>query len=224
LTRSRDNIGAKLHASEAQEGGGERGPEVIKRRRRKAEAAESEILEAAANFLRERPFREMTVDRVMERTELARPSFYEYFRDRYHLVTKLYERLGDPTYQVAEIWLSGANEAIEQIRAGVESFVRLYLERGFLLLAIADAATNDKRVEAAHREFLDRFITTVAERMRTGLGGDAIKGVDPKEVATALVLMNERYLVEKLRRGEQVDPAVAAETLFIIWKRVLYGT
>ncbi len=223
MSGSRDNIGTKLHAAEAHEGGRERGSEVIKRRRRKAEAAESEILEAAASFLRERPFCEMTVDRVMERTELARPSFYEYFRDRYHLLTKLYERLGDLSCQVAEIWLSGANEAVEQIRAGVEIFVRLYLERGFLLLAIADAATNDKRVEAAHREFLDRIITSVAERMRAGLGSDMIKGLDPKELATALVLMNERYLVEKLRSGQQVDPAVAAETLFIIWKRVLYG-
>ena len=67
-----------------------------RRHRRKPEAAESEILNAAENFLREFPFREMTVDHIMAGTGLSRPSFYEYFRDRSHLVIKLTERLTDP--------------------------------------------------------------------------------------------------------------------------------
>src|SRR5208337_1654627 len=60
-----------------------------RRRRRKPEAAETEILNAGENFLREFPFRDMTVDAVMSRTGLSRSSFYEYFRDRNHLVIKL---------------------------------------------------------------------------------------------------------------------------------------
>ena len=48
--------------------------------RRAPEAAESEILSAAENFLREFPVRDLTVDNLMARTGLSRASFYGYFR------------------------------------------------------------------------------------------------------------------------------------------------
>ena len=60
-----------------------------RRRRRSPEVAEREILAAAEELLRERPFRELTVDEVMRRTELSRPSFYVYFKDRHELVLRL---------------------------------------------------------------------------------------------------------------------------------------
>ncbi len=46
---------------------------------------------------------------------------------------------------------------------------------------------------------------------------------DAREVATALVLMNERYLAVKLGRRPQVKTKIVAETLTAIWLRVLYG-
>ena len=62
-----------------------------RRRRRTPEVAQREIIEAAEELLRERPFRELTVDEVMRRTELSRPSFYVYFRDRHELVLRVVE-------------------------------------------------------------------------------------------------------------------------------------
>jgi len=60
-----------------------------RRRRRTPEVAEAEIVGAAEALLRERSFRELTVDEVMRRTDLSRPSFYVYFRDRHHLMLKV---------------------------------------------------------------------------------------------------------------------------------------
>jgi TetR/AcrR family transcriptional regulator, ethionamide resistance regulator len=54
-----------------------------RRRRRTPEVAEEEIVAAAESLLRELPFRELTVDEVMRRTGLSRPSFYVYFHDRH---------------------------------------------------------------------------------------------------------------------------------------------
>ena len=63
-----------------------------RRRRRSPEVAEREIIAAAHGLLRERPFRELTVDEVMRRTELSRPSFYVHFRDRHHQGADPHER------------------------------------------------------------------------------------------------------------------------------------
>ena len=68
------------------------------RRRRSPESAEREILDAAEAFLRERPFRDLTVDEVMARTTLSRPSFYVYFRDRHQLAVRLVEGIGEELY------------------------------------------------------------------------------------------------------------------------------
>ena len=42
------------------------------------EVAEREIVNAAEAMLREKPFRDLTVDDLMRRTGLSRPSFYVY--------------------------------------------------------------------------------------------------------------------------------------------------
>src|SRR5919197_3583520 len=64
-----------------------------RRRRRSREEAEREILDAAAELLRERPLHEVTVSAIMEQTTLSRKSFYVYFRDRYELLTRLFRPL-----------------------------------------------------------------------------------------------------------------------------------
>jgi TetR/AcrR family transcriptional regulator, ethionamide resistance regulator len=195
----------------------------MKRRRRAPEAAESEILDAAENFLKERPLREMTVYNVMARTGLARPSFYEHFRDRYHLIMRLAERFGDMTYVASEPWFHSGDDPLDELHRGVEDLVAVYVERGHLLRALADAAVNDKHADEAHRQFLERLTTAVAKRIREGIAAGEMRDMPADEVATALVLMDESYLNRKLGTGNQTDPATVIETLFLIWKRILHG-
>lgn len=192
-----------------------------RRRRRKPEVAESEILEAAENFLREHPFRELTIDDVMSRTGLSRPSFYEYFRDRHHLIMKLTERLTSSTYTRSEPWLSGS-DLVEDLRATLEGIVELYITRGHLLRALADAATHDHQAELCYRKMMTGFIDATAARIREAVQRGVIKDIDAEEVATALVYMNEGYLIEKLGSKSKTDPRIVAETLLVIWQRVLY--
>jgi AcrR family transcriptional regulator len=52
-----------------------------RRRRRRREDSEQEILEAAERLLRERPFRELTVDDLMAATSQSRTAFYRHFTD-----------------------------------------------------------------------------------------------------------------------------------------------
>ena len=195
-----------------------------RRRRRKPEAAESEILAAAENFLKEFPFRDMTIDEVMARTGLSRPSFYEYFRDRNHLVIKLTERLGARNLAINEQWFGG-QDSVEDLRRALHEVVEMYMTNGHLLRALSDAATNDRQVEVSYRKMVDSVIDGTAQRIR----GDAARGAialnnhDPQEIASALLWMNERYLIEKLGHRPQADPKVVAETLLAIWLRVLYG-
>src|SRR5919202_5540354 len=77
---------------------------AARRRRRTPEAAQREIIEAAERLLKERPFREPTVDEVMRRTGLSRPSFYVYFKDRHTLLLRVVQRIGDDLQEMSERW------------------------------------------------------------------------------------------------------------------------
>ena len=97
-----------------------------RRRRRTPEVAEAEIVAAAEALLRERPFRELTVDEVMRRTDLSRPSFYVYFRDRHHLMLKVVEHIGAELRTMSQRWYTGSGDGPAQAREAMEGFVEVY--------------------------------------------------------------------------------------------------
>src|SRR4029079_7313668 len=79
--------------------------------------AEREILDAAESFLAERPFRDLSVDEVMARTTLSRPSFYVYFLDRTHRLGRLVEGIGQELFEGANIWLEGRGDVYASLSA-----------------------------------------------------------------------------------------------------------
>ena len=94
-----------------------------RRRRRTPEAAEREIVEAAEALLREKPFRELTVDDLMRRTGLSRPSFYVYFRDRHDLVLKVVEHIGGELFAMSERWYEGTGDGPALVREAIDGVV-----------------------------------------------------------------------------------------------------
>jgi AcrR family transcriptional regulator len=195
-----------------------------RRRRRRPEAAESEILNAAENFLRESPLRDMTIDDIMSRTGLSRPSFYEYFRDRNHLVTRLTERLGARNSIIGESWLR-SEQPVEDLRRVMQEYAELAASEGHLMRALVDAADTNREVETTYRRMLQEAIDHVAQRIRDDAARGLIdlQGLDAQDLAGALVHMNQSYFIEKLGRRPQADPKAVGEVLATIWIRVLYG-
>jgi TetR/AcrR family transcriptional regulator, ethionamide resistance regulator len=190
-----------------------------RRRRRSPESAEREILDAAEAFLAEHPFRDLSVDEVMARTTLSRPSFYVYFRDRNHLLGRLVEGIGGELFEAAKIWLDGDSD----VHASLGAVAAVYARHGLVLGAIADAAGHDPDAEATYRGMIDRFVDATAQRIATDIAAGRIEPLDPPEAARALVWMSERYLKETLGRLPRTPVKTVAETLAEIWTRALYG-
>ena len=191
-----------------------------RRRRRSPAEAEREILESAERFLRERPLRELTIDEVMSDTELSRPAFYVYFRDRHDLVLRLLGVIAGELFEMADIWLKGGD-----LRASVEGVVRVYADHGPVLRAISDAAVDDPDVEQAYHGLVQRFIDATADHIRAEQKNGRAEGMTARRAAAALVWMNERYLSVCLGGGNitrQPKPREIADTLAQIWTRALY--
>jgi AcrR family transcriptional regulator len=186
--------------------------------------AEREIIAAAEELLRERPFRDLTVDEVMRRTELSRPSFYVYFRDRHHLVLRVAERFGAEMLTMSERWFEATGPGgAATFREVLEGVVTVYERHGPVLHALADAATVDPDVELTYNSIMQTFVDATTEHIEGEIEAGRILPLDAKETARALCLMNDRYLLAALGRTPTAAPQTVVETLATIWTRTLYG-
>jgi AcrR family transcriptional regulator len=195
----------------------------MRRKPRAAEDSEREILESARQLLRERPFRQLSVNAIMENTGLARPSFYVHFRDRHDIVLRVVATIGDELFEMSERWFADESEPVESVRRALEGVAEVYLRHGQVLKAVADAATDDPEVEQAYRELVERFIEAATEHIRMEQRAGRALAVDAARTARALVWLNERYLSEMLGRVPQADAAEVVETLHQIWVRSIYS-
>jgi AcrR family transcriptional regulator len=166
----------------------------------------------------------MTVDEVMRRTGLSRPSFYVYFTDRHQLVLRVVEHLGGELFTMSERWLGGAGEGPDLARQALEGIVAVYVEHGPVMRALADAAADDPHVEQAYTALVESFVDATARHIAQEIEAERILPLDPRETAKALVWMMERYLNLSLGREPFTPAESVVETLSTIWTRVLYGT
>jgi AcrR family transcriptional regulator len=166
----------------------------------------------------------MTVDEVMRRTGLSRPSFYVYFSDRHQLVLRVVEHLGTELFTMSDRWLSGSGEGPDLARQALDGVVAVYVEHGPVMRALADAAADDPRVEEAYTALVQSFVDSTARHIEQGIAAGRIRPLAAYETAKALVWMMERYLILSLGREPVTASQAVADTLATIWNRVLYGT
>ena len=195
-----------------------------RRRRRTPEAAQREIIEAAESLLRERPFRELTVDEVMRRTELSRPSFYVYFRDRHELVLRVVQHLFQNFMGPSGAWLLNEQGGPDELREGMTGAVEIYEERGHVLRALADAAADDPDVESAYLGLVNSFRDLISQKISDEVAAGRVEPTtNASEVATALIWAAERYLYLSFAPGSTTDNTTVADTLCAVFTRTIYG-
>ncbi len=191
------------------------------RLREQREDTRRRILAAADRQLRERPFRELSVDGLMAQTNLTRTAFYRHFDDVTDVVLRLLGEVGGELVVIAERWSADAGADLPgPAQAALRGIVDFFVRHGPLIRAIAEAATGDEQIEAAYRRSLERFIdlTTAGLDRLTAEGRLQVR--DTRALARALNLMNQAYLLETFGR-ERGDPELALATLETVWLGVV---
>jgi AcrR family transcriptional regulator len=191
------------------------------RQREQREATRREILAAADRFLRERPYRELSVDVLMAQTGLTRTAFYRHFDDVTDLVLRLLAEISGELFGVAEQWgrTAGA-EPPEAAHESLGSVVDFFVKHGPLIRAIADAAATDEQIERGYRATIDGFVEITTRTLDRLSEAGEIAVPDTRALALALNLMNQAYLLHEFGHEPFGDPEVALATLETVWVRV----
>ena len=189
-------------------------------RRRRGEVREL-ILAAAARSLRERPFRELSVEDLMRSAELTRTLFYRHFDDLADLVVRLLDDASSELFEYERQLAEAAMAGEVSIEAALEPAVRTLAREGPLLRAVAEAASTDERIERGYRSLVDRFAGLIEGYLRLLTAQGRVQVADPAETARALNLMNLAYLLDSFgsfgSSEPRVTPEVALRTLSEIW-------
>jgi AcrR family transcriptional regulator len=182
-------------------------------RRRRNEAREH-ILDVARRELQVKPFRDLSVDELMQETGLSRTAFYRYFPDREAVLVDLLE----------EVWgeLAQARDADPDVTspASLTRLAELLEENRAVLKAVADAAPGDEDVEQAYRDFMHSYwiedlTARISDAQSRGLAG----GLDPQLAGEALGWMAERLVTQSLDR----DAREVLDTIISILVKCLYS-
>jgi AcrR family transcriptional regulator len=192
-------------------------PAKAKPSRVPAAAARTRILAAARALLLERPFAELTVERVMAEAGLARTVFYRHWSDLPQLAPELLPDTDEPLIDQIE---RVERERPEQVvRAMVAALVGVYAEHGPLLRAIDDAARQDPAVA----ERLETALVGPRELIERLLLGAAHPPPDPRESARLLMATHRAYLLDAFGDGSAPPRARRAATaaLGALWARLL---
>src|SRR5215213_7141265 len=182
------------------------------------------IVAAAEALVRDRPFAELTVDDVMREAGFGRTIFYRHFDDLGELLMRAGREAIEDLLQ-AQVAFSEARmgDGPDVVRSAIEPAVSVYQRHGPLLRAISEAAAVDERIAAGQRAIRERFRELVEEALRASGGLTIDPSADLREVARALNLMNEKYLLETYGDEPLVSADTATETLSAIWLALTNG-
>jgi AcrR family transcriptional regulator len=191
------------------------------RHREHREATRRQILETAEELLRERPFRELSVEAVMAEIGMTRTSFYRNFDDLTDLLLRLFAEVSQQLLDVAKQWARSAGAGYPAPgREGLAGLVAFYVRHGPLMRAFIEAAAVDEQIESAVAG-LSASMVELASRAMERLAGEGVLDVpDPRGLARAMTVMNQAYLLSEFGSEPPGDPAAALATLRTIWLRL----
>lgn len=194
----------------------------VRRRVQRADARKA-LLAAARELLERHAWYELPLDEVTTRAGLSRTVFYRHFDDRQQLLLALLGEIAEDLAATGLRWKEGSGDPSVEVVAGLRELTATYVAHGRLLQALADAAGHDGAVRAVYARLADELSATVAERIarEVAAGRSAVR--DPREVARALVWMNERYLLSAFGRPPLADPEPVAAALAEVWLATVYG-
>jgi AcrR family transcriptional regulator len=200
------------------------------RGRRSARAAGDEreraILATAERLLAERALAEISVDDLAQGAGLSRSAFYFYFPSKDAVVLTLVDRLVEQAGAARDRALERrASDASVPWREVTEGFYEVFGAHRPVIRAVTDLGATNTEARDLWAQVMDGWVAQAAELIDAERArGAAPTSVDARDLATALVQMNERAL---LAIFIEETPAVAernvVDTLTHVWLSAIYG-
>ena len=162
-------------------------------------------------------FADLSIEQIVKRAGLSRPTFYSYFRDKRALVLHLGVAFEEDLAAVAGPWLENADG---DVRDTLEGVLRVFQRHAATLGALVEAATYDVEVAEFWRAFHARFRPGAEARVRAGT-----PDLDEESVRArgyTLIYMTESSITAHVLRPAVDEQALIAQLAFV-WAAATTG-
>jgi AcrR family transcriptional regulator len=187
---------------------------------------ERAILATAEKLLAERPLSEISVEDLAKGAGISRPTFYFYFPSKDAVVLTLVDAMvAEAAGSREEALAKLAEEPLAGWRQGLRSYFETFGSRRAVILAGAELRATNAEARELWTQVMETWVADAAavieaERER----GVAPPGPPARELATALVQMNERAQFATLAgEAPSLDEERAMDVLVDVWMRAIYG-
>lgn len=164
-------------------------PPRYRGQRRLASPSRQAITDAVRELLAVRRLDEVTVQEIVERAQISRPTFYAHFETKYSVVAALIADMGKTIYGRWAPFFD-ADGAIEEevLREIAVLTLRDWREQATLFSATIEGWHSDQEIHDTWNDVLDRFVLALRKRVAT------VRPLEPEDdmVIPALVSLFER--------------------------------
>lgn len=185
------------------------------------------ILLTAEALLGERAFDEISIEDLARGAGISRPTFYFYFSSKDEVLLALLDRvITEVEHRVGALPRDFATDPAGAWTRSIGMFVEVFVaHRGVATAAIGARARNEavralwSKSMQSWADFSSDVIQSEQDR------GAAPQGVDARDLAVSLNLMNERVITAVLNQESPAIPESSAlDVLSTIWIRSIYGS
>jgi AcrR family transcriptional regulator len=191
-----------------------------------AEDRQAAILATAERLLEQRSLVDISVDDLARGAGISRPTFYFYFPSKEAVFLTLVDRL------VAEAAL-GQGDLMERLaedpprrwREGLEVFHATFGAHRAVVIAGAQARASSQEARELWSGVMEGWVGDVERAIEAERGrGAAPPGLPARDLATALVSMNERVMYATFAADPPAVPDErVVDTLLAVWLNAIYG-
>jgi AcrR family transcriptional regulator len=194
------------------------------------------ILVAAERLLGEKDFADVTIEDLARGAGISRPTFYFYFASKQAVLLTLLDQVAhEAEKRTTDVFSDLGAAPSAAWRKAIEAFAGTFAAHRGVSVAAAAARSSEPELAAQWATLTNRWIDATAaaigaERDR----GASPAGPEPRLLASALNLLNERVITAALTGLDPTGPALPAaalpgvvedtvETLLHIWLTSIYG-
>ena len=196
--------------------------------RRTSEEARQEIIDVARAYISRHGLKDLTVDKLMQGTEIGRSAFYVYFASIHELAAVFVHELAVKIEAAIAGWSKAEDDPIARIRTMIMGGVEFWEANGPMIRALEEASWGHDHLRAAFRDEIGLRPTVLTTEV---ILRDQAKGwigpMDAREMSVALNRFNLTYLNDRFgnprRKSKPTDKEKAIEVLARVWIATLYG-
>jgi AcrR family transcriptional regulator len=175
--------------------------------------ATEELLAGGATFT------ELGIQRIAAKAEVARSTFYVYFRDKTELLLRLTQRLGEASFSFFEDWSPGADDAKDQLCQIFCEVTSYYRRNAHLLTAVLEVAAYDRAFATFWDHRLDPFLSNVRALLaEEQMQGRTAASLDAVATSRVIVSASMQAIARQIVHGNaDSDDVVAREVALVQW-------